>query len=174
MTVLDNRVENISKMKETKLIVLDFDGVITNNKVIVDQNGNEFVQCDKSDSLGIGIMKDLGIETVVISKERNKVVLKRCEKIGIECHYGVDEKFPLLSSIAKKRGLLLSQICYMGNDRNDIECMEKSGVSFAPNDAWPDARRVAIFVTERNGGDGAVREMCETIESAIIPVEREE
>ena len=82
--------------------------------------------------------------------------------------------FPLLSSLAEKKGFLLSQICYMGNDRNDIECMEKSGVSFAPNDAWPDARRVAIFVTERNGGDGAVREMCETIESAIIPVEREE
>ena len=153
--------------EDIKLVALDFDGVLTNNKVIVDQDGKESVQCDRSDSLGIEIISRAGVEVIVISKERNDVVLKRCEKIGIECHHGIDEKLDLLDKLVKKRGIRMSQVCFMGNDRNDVECMSEVGYSFAPNDAWQEAIDCADFVTNRAGGNGAVREMCEIIELSV-------
>ena len=158
---------SLEALSRVELLVMDFDGVLTNNKVFVDQYGNESVQCDRSDSLGIGIIKNMGVEVLVISKERNDVVLRRCEKLDVECHHGIDDKLSLLREIIESRGVLMSQVCYMGNDRNDVECMRSAGISFAPNDSWPEALESSDYVTKRGGGDGAVREMCEIIEGAI-------
>jgi len=163
----ENVRQHLSELARVKLVALDFDGVLTNNRVMVDQNGIESVQCDRSDSLGIGVIQEMGVEVVVISKEKNEVVRRRCEKIGIGCFHGIDDKMSLLSQMINKRGLDLSQICFMGNDRNDVECMVAVGISFAPSDAWPEASEIADIVTGRKGGEGAVRELCESIEYAI-------
>ena len=74
------------------IIIYDFDGVMTNNKVYVDQNGNETVQVNRADGLGISEIKKLGIEQIIISTEKNPVVVKRAEKLGISCMQGIENK----------------------------------------------------------------------------------
>ena len=150
-------------LRRVELVVLDFDGVLTDNKVLVDENGKESVRCDRSDGLGIELLKGAGIEVFVLSKERNVVVQRRCEKLGIQCIQGVDEKLSILDKEIKKRGLTGSNVCYMGNDITDIPCMESVAFSAAPADAFPEVSAVANIVSQRNGGDGAVRELCDLI-----------
>jgi YrbI family 3-deoxy-D-manno-octulosonate 8-phosphate phosphatase len=157
--------------KDVKILYLDFDGVLTNNKVIVSEDGKESVICDRSDSLGISMLKNAGISVVVVSKERNPVVSVRCKKIGVECHQGVDDKLKIIleypahicSTVIDNRDWLLRHACYVGNDINDIECMKKVAVPVAVADAYPKVFEAARYVTTRNGGDGAVREVCDLI-----------
>jgi YrbI family 3-deoxy-D-manno-octulosonate 8-phosphate phosphatase len=144
-----------------QLLVLDFDGVMTDDRVIVHQDGTESVVCSRSDGMGLGRVRAAGIEVLVLSKEMNPVVGARCRKLGIECHQGCNSKLPKLQELAAARGLRPSEVAYMGNDVNDVECMRWAGVSIAPVDARPEAVAAARWVTRQRGGKGAVREVCE-------------
>lgn len=146
-----------------KLLALDFDGVLTNNKVIVDENGKESVMCSRSDGMGIEMIKNKGIDVIVISKEKNKVVKARCDKFKISCIYGIDDKISILKKEISKRCLKPEEVCYIGNDVNDIECLRYVGLGVAVNDAYPEVKKVAKIVTEKNGGEGAVREIIDNI-----------
>jgi len=142
---------------------MDFDGVMTNNKVIVDENGKESVTCNRSDGMGIEMLLEKDIGAIVISKETNKVVKARCKKLSIPCVNGIDDKITILKKELKSRGLKPENVCYMGNDVNDIECMEYVGVAVAVNDAYPEVKKFAQYVTKKNGGEGAVREIIDNI-----------
>lgn len=146
-----------------KLLVCDFDGVITNDKVIVDQDGKESVVCHRGDGLGVEMAKKQGIEVMVISKERNPVVVARCNKLKIECYNGIDTKVELLKKLVKEKSYVMDQVCYMGNDVNDIECVKTAGIGVAVADARPELIKVADYVTKKKGGEGAVREICDLI-----------
>ena len=146
-----------------KLLALDFDGVLTNNKVIVDENGKESVICNRSDSMGIGLLKKKGIDVIVISKEANKVVKARCNKLKISCVQGIDDKISILKKEINKRGLQPEEVCFIGNDVNDVECIEYVGLGVAVNDAFSEVKKAAKIVTEKNGGKGAVREIIDNI-----------
>lgn len=146
-----------------KLLALDFDGVLTNNKVIVDENGKESVICNRSDSLGIGLLKKKGIDVIVISKEANKVVKARCDKLKISFVQGIDDKISILKKEINKRGLQPGEVCFIGNDVNDVECIEYVGLGVAVNDAFSEVKKAANIVTEKNGGEGAVREIIDNI-----------
>jgi len=146
-----------------KLLVMDFDGVMTNNKVIMDENGKESVVCNRSDGMGVEMLLNKGIAAIVISKEVNKVVKARCEKLKIPCIHGVDDKISILKKELKNRGLQPEDVCYIGNDVNDIECMKYVGIGVAVNDAYPSVKKVADVVTKKNGGEGAVREVIDDI-----------
>jgi YrbI family 3-deoxy-D-manno-octulosonate 8-phosphate phosphatase len=146
-----------------KLLALDFDGVLTNNKVIVDENGKESVICDRSDGFGIDLLRKKGIEIIVISKESNKVVNVRCEKLKILCITGIDEKLSILKKEIEKRNLSPNEVCYIGNDVNDIECIKYVGLGVAVNNAYQEVKNIADYVTQNNGGDGAVREVIDKI-----------
>jgi len=148
---------------KVKLLVMDFDGVMTNNKVIVDENGKESVTCNRSDGMGIEMLLEKDIGAIVISKETNKVVKARCKKLSIPCVNGIDDKITILKKELKSRGLKPENVCYMGNDVNDIECMEYVGVAVAVNDAYPEVKKFAQYVTKKNGGEGAVREIIDNI-----------
>jgi len=148
---------------KVKLLVMDFDGVMTNNKVIVDENGKESVTCNRSDGMGIEMLLEKDIGAIVISKETNKVVKARCKKLSIPCVNGIDDKITILKKELKSRGLKPENVCYMGNDVNDIECMEYVGVAVAVNDAYPEVKKFAQYVTNKNGGEGAVREVIDNI-----------
>ncbi len=143
------------------LVVFDFDGVFTDNKVLVMQDGTEGVLCNRSDGLGIGMLAKAGIPAMVISKEVNPVVSARCRKLKLECRQGIDDKLTELKSILAARGLERERVVYVGNDLNDIECMMHVGVPIAVADAYPQVRAVARAVTRSNGGEGAVREVIE-------------
>jgi N-acylneuraminate cytidylyltransferase len=145
--------------KDIKLIALDFDGVLTDNTVLTDENGKESVICNRSDGLAIEIIKKKGIDVIVISKEKNKVVNRRCMKLNIQCIQGIDEKLNILKEEIKKRNLSSNEVCFVGNDLNDIDCIKHVGLGIAVNDAYPEVKNIADFIAETKGGKGVVREI---------------
>jgi YrbI family 3-deoxy-D-manno-octulosonate 8-phosphate phosphatase len=148
------------------LVVFDFDGVMTDNRVLVMQDGTEGAFCNRSDGLGIGMLAAAGMPMMVMSKEKNPVVGARCRKLGIECHQGIDDKLTTLRTIAGERGIAFGQIAYVGNDINDLAVMREVGVPIAVADAYTPVLAAAKFITIRNGGYGAVREVCDAILAA--------
>lgn len=145
------------------MLVCDFDGVMTDNRVIVDENGKESVICHRGDGLGIELLKKNGIEVIVISKEKNKVVKARCDKLGIQCIHGIDDKLLIFKKEIAKKNLKKENICFVGNDINDIECIKYVGLGVAVNDSHPLVKKAADFITEKKGGHGAVREIADLI-----------
>ncbi len=147
-----------------RLLVLDFDGVMTDNRVLVHQDGSEAVFCDRGDGLGIERLLDRrGVEVAVLSKETNPVVAARCRKLRLTCLQGCDDKLSRLRQLARERGFSAAQVAYLGNDVNDLEAMSWSGVAIAVADAFPEVREAADLVTRRPGGGGGVREVCDLL-----------
>ena len=145
-------------------VVFDFDGVMTNNKVYVDEDGKETIMCDRSDGWGIAQLVKNGVRVFVLSSEINPVVKARCKKLNIECWYGLGEsKSRNLKAWAEEEGIDLSHVIYVGNDDNDIGCLQITGYGIVPLDASPDAKNSASLVLESKGGDGAVRELCDLV-----------
>jgi YrbI family 3-deoxy-D-manno-octulosonate 8-phosphate phosphatase len=145
------------------LLVLDFDGVLTDNRVWVDQDGREAVMANRSDSLGLEILRKAGVEALVISYEVNPVVAARCKKMKLPFLQGVADKAAALRSYLEDRRLDASRVIYLGNDINDLPCFPLVGWAAAPADAEPDVLREADHILARRGGYGAVRELCDLI-----------
>lgn len=156
----------ISTMGAVRLLALDFDGVMTDNRVYVSEDGREAVACNRGDGWGIARLRDVGVEVVIISTEVNPVVLARARKLKIDCVHGCDDKLSVLRRMADDRGLGAREIAYVGNDANDLSCLRWVGVPIAVADAEAVARSVARLVTSRAGGRGAVREVAEWILAA--------
>jgi YrbI family 3-deoxy-D-manno-octulosonate 8-phosphate phosphatase len=150
-----------------KQLVLDFDGVLTDNRVWVDQNGKESVAAYRSDSDGIKRLAMAGIKTIVLSSEVNPVVAARSQKMGIPAIHGVKDKATVLQKYLQDEGVDGSQVVYLGNDINDIPCFPLVGCALVVADALPEALLAADIVLEKRGGYGVVRELCELILSQI-------
>lgn len=148
---------------DVRLVVFDFDGVMTNNRVLTLDDGKEGVVCNRADGAGVAMLKDVGIEVMVLSSEVNSVVSRRCEKLRISCLQGVRNKSEELQRSIAERGLHPSQVVYVGNDLNDLDCMRIAGCSVAVADAHPLVRQAAAIILTRAGGEGAVRELCELL-----------
>ncbi len=153
-------------LAKLRLVVFDFDGVMTDNRVLVMQDGTEGVLCNRSDGLGIGMLREAGLALLILSKEENPVVSARARKLRIECMQGIDDKLAALKALLSQRGIDAGDVAYVGNDLNDLECMEHVGLPIAVLDAYPQVLRVARLVTTRPGGHGAVREVCDWILAA--------
>jgi len=149
--------------KEIELIVYDFDGVMTDNKVYVDQSGNEMVQVNRSDGLGIAEIKKLGIEQIIISTEQNPVVSARAHKIGIPCLQGIENKKMALIDYCENNDIEIENVAYVGNDINDKGAMEIAGVTFCPADAHDSIKGISNHVLKTKGGDGVIRELLDFI-----------
>lgn len=152
--------------KKVSLLVSDFDGVMTDGFVLVDQDGKESVRCSRRDGLGVALLAERGIKTVVISKERNGVVAARCAKLRIECFSGIDDKIQLLKKLLEEKGVEPERVCYVGDDVTDIDCIRFAGIGVAVADALPAAKKAADYVTRANGGSHALREVCDLIRNA--------
>ena len=144
-------------------LVLDFDGVFTDNKVIVFQDGREAVVCNRGDGWGLGQLNELGVPTLVLSTEENPVVQARCDKLGIACIHGLEDKLAALMSWLEAKKIDASQVVYVGNDANDLACLEAVGCGVVVSDAHPQAQAAARIVLSRPGGHGAIRELCDLI-----------
>jgi YrbI family 3-deoxy-D-manno-octulosonate 8-phosphate phosphatase len=144
-------------------VVFDFDGVFTDNKVLVIENGLEAVVCSRSDGWGLSELRRANVPLVVISKEINPVVAVRCRKLGIDCFHGVDDKLGKLKKWALNRNLELKNIVYLGNDVNDLECLKTVGCPVVVNDAHPDVKPFAKIILKADGGHGAIRELADII-----------
>lgn len=148
---------------DPQVLVLDFDGVFTDNTVIVMQNGQEAVICSRSDGWGLSQLKKTGFQILVLSKEENPVVRARCEKLGIECLHNIPDKLPVLREWLSQRSLNLSQAVYVGNDINDLACLQHVGCGVAVQDAHPYAKAAAKLILKNKGGHGALREIAELL-----------
>ncbi|MEW5830408.1 MAG: acylneuraminate cytidylyltransferase [Chloroflexota bacterium] len=151
--------------ERVELIVLDFDGVITDNRVYTDQDGREMVAASRSDSLLLKTLREKGVETVILSSEPNPVVAARAKKIGLESVQGVgiQAKGPALMRLLAQKNVPAARVVYVGNDLNDLPCFEIAGWAVAVADAYPEVLRAADHVLSKSGGHGAVRELCEII-----------
>jgi N-acylneuraminate cytidylyltransferase len=156
--------QKIERLPDTiAALMLDFDGVFTDDKVYVSQDGGEVVRCSRSDGMGIGMLKKAGLPIWVLSTEVNPVVKARTGKLGIPCIQGLKDKGEALRQLLEEQGLDPAQIVYVGNDVNDLPCMELVGCAVAVADAHPAVLAQADLVLENIGGNGAIRELCDLI-----------
>jgi len=150
-------------VKEIDLIVYDFDGVMTDNKVIVREDGLESVSVNRSDGLAVEKIKKMEVRQLILSKEQNRVVEIRARKLDIPVLQGVNNKNDILRQYCMENSIDLSKVVYVGNDINDVDVMRIVGHPFCPQDAYLEARKIAKFVIPVNGGDGVVRELLNYI-----------
>ena len=150
--------------ENVRLLVMDFDGVMTDDWVRTDQDGVEMVAASRADGLGLERLRKLTqITPLVISKESNSVVAARCKKLGIPLMQGVDDKAPILKEYMSNRDISPQETIYIGNDVNDLACFPLVGWAAAPQDAASAVKRQADMILGKPGGFGAVRELCELL-----------
>jgi YrbI family 3-deoxy-D-manno-octulosonate 8-phosphate phosphatase len=145
------------------LVVFDFDGVMTDNRVYVDQDGREMVAANRGDSFGINRMRKLGVQAIVISMESNPVVTARCNKLGLPVIQGVMDKPAVLLKFLKENHIDPAYTIFVGNDLQDLPCFPIVACGVAVADAEREVLCGADLVLTRRGGYGAVRELCDII-----------
>jgi len=148
---------------KVSLVVFDFDGVMTDDRVWVDQDGREMVAAHRGDGMGIALLHRAGIPAIVLSTEPNPVVAARCRKLELPVIQGLSDKAAALASLLAERSLDSAEVIYLGNDVNDLPCFPLAGCAVAVADAHPDVKAKADFVLVHKGGQGAVRELIDLI-----------
>ena len=154
-------------LRSVRLVLLDFDGVLTDNRVIVSESGEESVVCSRADGIGIARLRSHGVPCCVVSSEENAVVERRCEKLGVRCFRGVKSKVEVAAVLGAELGVPPEEMLFVGNDVNDLDLLEFVGLGVAVADAVPEVLQVAGLVLESRGGFGAVREICDLVAGAF-------
>ena len=148
---------------DIQLIVYDFDGVMTDNRVMVSEDGMESVIVSRADGLGVNIIKEMEIPQMILSTETNSVVSLRAKKLGIPVLQGVDDKKTVLLNYCKSNNINPKGVLYVGNDINDKDVMETVGYSVATADAHHSIKSLAQMVLDTKGGQGVVRELADKL-----------
>ena len=149
--------------KKIELIVFDFDGVFTNDYLIMDENGKESVVLSRKDGMGIKRLKKEGFKILILSSEKNDVVKKRAEKLGVEVQYNESNKLLFLKNYISQNKINKSNVMFVGNDINDEECMGFVGIPIAVSDAIPKVREKASIILMNKGGKEVIREVSDLI-----------
>lgn len=144
-------------------VVTDFDGVHTDDRVIVSSDGAEQVTASRADGMGVRMLRERGIPVMILSTETNPVVAARGRKLRVEVLQGVDDKGAALSAWAATSGIALNRIAYLGNDVNDLGALKIVGWPVAVANAVPQVVAAARVVLQSSGGHGAVRELAERV-----------
>ncbi len=151
------------ELRAIGLVVFDFDGVFTDNRVWVNGAGEESVACWRGDGIGLRRLDEVGVPCVIVSTEPNPVVAQRARKLGARCVHGVADKLVVLHDESVAAGVGLDAVAYVGNDVNDASCLQVVGMPVVPADAWTEVVPLARWVLQRPGGHGCVREVCDAI-----------
>tara|TARA_X000000950_G_C13796528_1_gene611639 strand:+ start:773 stop:1249 length:477 start_codon:yes stop_codon:yes gene_type:complete len=146
-------------LNQIDLIVYDFDGVMTDNKVTINEEGLESVIVHRGDGMAISLLKAQSYRQLIMTSEKNEVVKHRSKKLGIKAIVGVKDKKKKLSQYCLKEKIELSKVMFVGNDLNDIEAMKIVGYPVAPFDAAKEVKMVAKLITMSSGGNGVIREL---------------
>ena len=150
-------------INEIDALVFDFDGVLTDNKVYVDQNGKESVCCSRSDGLAFDVLRKLKIPTYILSTETNIVVTQRAKKLKIPVIQGASNKLETLSKLCKEEHYDINKVLFIGNDLNDYQVMKACGYSACPSDSHPKIKQISSHVLSSAGGEGVARELLEEV-----------
>lgn len=147
-----------------KLVAFDVDGVLTDGSLTFDEFGHEYKTFNAKDGQGIVNLNKAGIITAIITARNNGTVEHRAKNLNItELHQGSKNKIATLETIMAKYDIKFEEIAYMGDDLPDICILEKVGLKGCPNDAVDEVKKIANFISTKNGGRGAVREFCDYI-----------
>jgi N-acylneuraminate cytidylyltransferase len=149
------------------VVVFDFDGVHTDDRVFVDESGVESVRVKRGDGMGIGLLKKAGVPILILSTETNPVVSRRAEKLGVDVLQGQSDKASALKSWLAEKSYSVENTVFVGNDINDTGCLELVGWPVVVADAHPSVRHLARIVLRSRGGEGAVRELCDLVLSGM-------
>ena len=160
----------MTPLEEIRVVVFDFDGVFSDNRVWTNDRGEESVACFRGDSQGLRRLDEVGVQYFILTSETNDAVPARARKIRCECVRGIEDKLPVLQAEVERRGFSLAETAYVGNDVNDAECLAVVGLPVVPADAWAEVVPLAKLVLARAGGNGCVRELCDAIWSAKLAV----
>lgn len=155
------------RITDIDLIVYDFDGVMTDNRVLVFQDGTEAVIVNRADGLGVDRLRGLGFPQLILSTETNPVVNARAAKLRLEVIASCKDKKNALKNYCMQNGYNLTKVMYIGNDLNDLEVMKVVGFPVAPADAHPKIKRVAKLITKAKGGKGVVKDLSDYIDGCI-------
>jgi 3-deoxy-D-manno-octulosonate 8-phosphate phosphatase (KDO 8-P phosphatase) len=155
--------EQLRIVRGLKLLVLDFDGVLTDNHVIVGSDGSESVRCWRGDGYGMKAVEKLGVTVVILSSELVPVVKARAKKLGVRCECTDQPKQNVLAQIIGEVGCTADETAFVGNDINDAGCLGAVGMPIVVKDCHPDVQGLAKLQTTIPGGFGAVREVCDLI-----------
>jgi 3-deoxy-D-manno-octulosonate 8-phosphate phosphatase (KDO 8-P phosphatase) len=153
----------IEKAKRVNLLILDVDGVLTDGSMIYDDRGNHTKTFNVKDGLGIVLLADAGVSSVILTAKDSKVVRKRAKDLKIKDVFCGFPKDKFIGRILKKYKVGLENLCFIGDELIDIDVAKKVGFSVAVNDACPELKEKVDFVTQCKGGKGAVRELTELI-----------
>jgi N-acylneuraminate cytidylyltransferase len=155
----------LSNSKIPKILFTDFDGCLTDDRVWLNQEGEEFIAANRKDGLAVKRLKNLGIQVVIASMETNKVVLARGNKIGVDVLQGLADKAEAIEQYLKQKNLSWNDIWYVGNDINDLGAIERASLSLCPADAVKKIRKTVDVVLKTKGGYGILEEIVTTLES---------
>ena len=159
---MNSKLHNVQK---PKILITDFDGCLTDDRVWLNQEGEEFIAANRKDGLAVMRLKNLGIQVVIASTETNKVVLARGTKMGVDVLQGLADKAKAIEQYLKQRNLSWSDIWYIGNDVNDLGAIERANLSLCPADAVKKVRKTVDAVLKTKGGYGILEEIVTTLES---------
>jgi len=150
-------------LEDIDAFIFDFDGVLTNNLVHLDQNGKESVSCSRADGLAFDVLRKLDKPVFILSTENNPVVTMRARKLKIPVVQGVDNKVEAIKKLVNKNSYNLKNILYVGNDLNDYLVMQLCGYTICPADSHSKIKEISDVVLKTNGGNGVVRELLEDL-----------
>lgn len=164
--LIERKLKQVSKFqrKPVRMFVTDVDGVLTDAGMYYSETGDELKKFNTRDGLGLRLLQEAGIVVGIITSEKTAIVSRRAEKLGVDFVYqNATDKLTLLKRECQTRGIELTEVAYIGDDVNDLACIQSVGQSFCPSDAVTEIRKAAGFGLTNAGGAGAVREACEQI-----------
>jgi 3-deoxy-D-manno-octulosonate 8-phosphate phosphatase (KDO 8-P phosphatase) len=157
--------KRLKKLELPKIIFTDFDGCLTDDRVWLNQDGEEFVAANRKDGLAINRLKALGIRVVITSTETNRVVTARATKLGIEALQGLSDKVEAIENYISKNNLTWKDSWYIGNDVNDLGAVRKAKFSICPSDAVKAVKKEVDLKLKTKGGYGVLSELVTLFES---------
>ena len=155
----------LQKVQKPKILFTDFDGCLTDDRVWLNQDGEEFVATNRKDGLAVKRLKNLGIQVVITSTETNKVVLARGNKMGVEVLQGLSDKAESIEQYLEQKNLSWNDVWYIGNDVNDLGAIRKAKFSICPSDAVKTVKKVVDLKLKSKGGYGVLSELVTLLES---------
>lgn len=154
----------MEKAKDIKLVILDVDGVMTDGRIVIDDNGVESRNFDIKDGMGVVVLMLCGVEVAIITSKKSGAVRHRAEELKIKrFHEGIKKKIEPYEAMIAEMNITDAQVCYVGDDLVDLSMMKRVGLAVAVGDAVDDVKKHAAYVTKARGGYGAVREVAEMI-----------
>ncbi len=155
---------NLNKVQKPKILFTDFDGCLTDDRVWLNQEGEEFVAANRKDGLAVKRLKSLGIQVVITSTETNKVVLARGNKMGVEVLQGLSDKAESIEQYLNQKNLSWNDVWYIGNDVNDLGAIRKAKFSTCPSDAVKAVKKEVDLKLKTKGGYGVLSELATLLE----------